>query len=93
MHEKIDSGEVTVWKIWYQNNLFLGDVCVCIHIYIYNIYTMRGEIRRRRPNSCSPSRRLVENPGGNSWWDRGVRASSCPPRAEGGKENKGEARR
>lgn len=52
---------------------------------------MRGEIRRRRPNSCSPSRRLVENPGGNSWWDRGVRASSCPPRAEGGKENKGEA--
>lgn len=60
MHEKIDSGEVTVWKIWYQNNLFPGDVCA--YIFIYTISrTMRREIRRRRPNSRSPSRRLVEN--------------------------------
>lgn len=31
--------------------------CVCVYIYIH----VRGEIRRRRPNSCLPSRRLVEN--------------------------------
>lgn len=57
---------------------------VCIYIYTY--IHMRGEIRRRRPNSCLPSRRLVENHEGIR---RGVRAS-CPPR---GKKNKREAAR